>query len=96
MLVDHQGTLQLPAAVTFATVMELLAQGYRLMKPQSPVVIDMSQVSQTDSAALALLIAWCRFAKQHGISLRIQHVPAGLTALMHVTNVDHVLTEFLA
>lgn len=96
MLSLQQGVVYLQEALTFQTVEALLPQGYQMLTTEPRVVFDLSRVKEADSAGLALLIAWCRKAKQSGCQPRFQHIPASLQALMNVTNVQSMLTEFLA
>lgn len=96
MLSLQQGVVYLPQALTFQTVEALLPQGYEILNREPQVIWDLSRVKEADSAGLALLIAWCRKAKQNQWQPRIQHIPASLQALMAITNVRVLLKEFIA
>ena len=61
------------------------------MPAQVAVVIDLSGVTETDSSAVALLLAWCRSANARGQSISLQAVPDGLRRLIAV----YGLTELL-
>ena len=44
-------------------------------------MIDLGEVAQADSAALALLVEWRKFAARQGLRLELRSVPAQLRAL---------------
>ena len=90
------GVVKLPEKLDFHNVEALLPEGCRLMADHGAQVFDLSGVVQADSAGLALLIAWWRFAKKHAAVIHFKHLPETLIALMKVTNVDTVLAECLS
>lgn len=96
MLSIQQGVVYLPKALTFQTAEALLPQGYQVLSAEPRLAFDLSRVTEADSAGLALLIAWCRKAKQNGWQPSVKNIPASMQALMHVTNVQSMLMEFLA
>lgn len=53
--------------------------------------IDLSDVTQADSAALALLIDLCRIAKGREASLRVTGMPAGLKSLAALYDVEGLI-----
>jgi phospholipid transport system transporter-binding protein len=82
MLVENRdGALHLRGPLVFASVGVALTQSLALLPRQGVAVIDMSEVEQADSAALALLIEWRKFAARQGLRLEVQGVPAQLRAL---------------
>lgn len=95
MLSAHNGVVRLEKTLEFTNVEGLLTEGYQLLLASDTLTFDLSGVPQADSAGLALLIAWWRFAKKHGVMIRFSHLPDTLKALMAVTNVDSVLGHCL-
>ncbi|MDY6943616.1 MAG: STAS domain-containing protein [Pseudomonadota bacterium] len=78
--------------LTFATVpsaIEALVDVFP--SASSELVLDLSKVSHSDSAGLALLIEWLRLARDRQVTLRFVGVPAQMTALAQVTRVDQLL-----
>ncbi len=61
------------------------------MLARSEMVIDLSGVTETDSSAVALLLAWCRSARARDQSVTLIAVPDGLHRLIAV----YGLTELL-
>jgi phospholipid transport system transporter-binding protein len=80
--------------MSFASVPDLWEQSRR----KFPVIegdhleIDLNSVSRTDSAGLALLVAWTRWAKSQSKSLRFIHVTPRIKALSVANQLDRLLT----
>lgn len=61
------------------TIMSIMAEGYKFIKSLSrTITFDFSGVIESDSTALALLLAWIRFAKKNGKEILYTHVPTGM------------------
>lgn len=75
----------------FSTVTTLLAPGSAAIEAGRVEVIDLSQVSQSDSSGLALLIEWLAVAKQAKRSLRYDNVPRQIQELAHLSDVEELL-----
>lgn len=80
--------MPLTGELSFATVPALLA---RAEEWQSEAVIDLSAVTQADSAGLAFLLELSRRAKKAGGAVRYTQVPAQLAALIAFFELDSVL-----
>ncbi len=78
---NRDGALHLRGPLVFGSVGAALTQSLALLPRQGVAVIDMSDVAQADSAALALLIEWRKFAARQGLRLELRGVPAQLRAL---------------
>lgn len=50
--------------------------------------VDLAGVSEVDSSAVALLLAWQRGAKKQGRPLQILNLPQGLRSLANVYGVE--------
>jgi phospholipid transport system transporter-binding protein len=53
---------------------------------------DFAATQQTDSAALAMLLAWQRAAKERGVVLQFNNLPAGLKSLAQLYDVASLLS----
>ncbi|MCE1185683.1 lipid asymmetry maintenance protein MlaB [Zoogloea sp.] len=84
------GCLKLSGPLTLAEVGGLLDDG-RAQIAQGLQVLDLSAVTQVDSAALALLLAWLRSAREAGRSLSIVGAPPALQSLASLYDVDSIL-----
>ena len=54
--------------------------------------VDMSEVGELDSSALALLLAWVREARRRDRELAITNLPQGLTTIARLYGVADLLT----
>jgi phospholipid transport system transporter-binding protein len=55
------------------------------------VEIDCQGITSSDSAGLAVLLDWLAVAKAQGRSLSFTHLPAGLTALGRISELNELL-----
>jgi phospholipid transport system transporter-binding protein len=76
----------------FTSVTALLKSGIEAIGNGRAAVIDLSGVSDSDSAGLALLIEWLSIAKAGNRSLRYENIPAQLHQLARLSDVDELLT----
>ncbi len=53
--------------------------------------IDLSALEKSDSATLAVLIAWAARASRQGVTLRYKRVPEGLRNLAKLSSVDQLI-----
>ena len=79
--------------IDFSTVVALQLEGAKWLKDKAPVscTVDLSGVSQCNSAATALLLDWLRIAKGLNKQIRIVQVPQRLRDLMKLAGLEDVL-----
>lgn len=82
--------LRLKGALTMSTVGELVERG-RARAGEGDLRVDLSDVAEADSAALALLLDWLRTAQNAGHGFAIDALPAGLKSLAALYGVDELL-----
>ena len=76
--------------LTLATIARHLADG-RARAAAGPLHVDLSAVTEADSAALALLLDWLRSARAAGHPFSVGGLPAGLRSLAALYGVDELL-----
>lgn len=76
--------------VTLAGVAALLEQG-REQILNGARIVDLAGVTELDSSALAMLIAWLRDARSRDRELAFTGLPEGLTAIARLYGVDGLL-----
>ncbi|MFM0739086.1 STAS domain-containing protein [Paraburkholderia xenovorans] len=54
--------------------------------------VDCAPLTQFDSSALAVLLAWERAAQARGVQFEIVNLPAGLASLAHAYGVDTLIS----
>lgn len=86
-----EGRLELSGTLDFDTVPRLVEEGAAYLTPDAQLVIDLGGVVHTNSAGLAMLVAWLRRARQQGAQLRFAHLPAQMRAAAELTGVIGIL-----
>lgn len=83
-------TLCLSETVTMATFREHDYQNfYQCLQTKQISQIDVSGLTEADSACVALLIAARRFASHQAMTLSFTGIPEGLTMLMDLYGVEN-------
>jgi phospholipid transport system transporter-binding protein len=77
-------------AVTLGNVAALLEEGRRHIA-EGAQTVDLAEVSEMDSALLALLLAWLREARASGRSLSFINLPASLKTIARLYGVDALI-----
>ena len=77
--------------MTFDSVSGLWSESRGLFSAGDRLQIDLSEVSHTDSAGLALLVEWLREATRLGGSLSFSNLPAQLLAIAGASNLERLL-----
>ena len=78
-------------ALRFTTVSALLPVGEAAINAGRAAVIDLAEVTSSDSAGLALLIDWLSVAKSAGRTLRFENIPSQLQQLARLSEVEELL-----
>ena len=83
---------QLPCAVHFDNLGELRQAGESYLDDQAEnAVFDLSPLEDCNSAAVALLMAWLRYAHAHGVSVVYAHAPVDLVNIIEVVGLTGTL-----
>ncbi len=77
-------------ALTLANVAAALSEGNAAIG-EGVRTVDLAEVGELDSSALALLLAWLREAKRQNRSLVFANLPQGLTAIARLYGVAELL-----
>ncbi len=83
-------SLILEGAVTLDTVPGLIGAAEEHLR-QGARVIDFRNVTEVDSAAVALAIEWLRKASESGTGLRLGNLPAAMQNLAKLYGVSELL-----
>jgi phospholipid transport system transporter-binding protein len=84
-------TFETGATLTHASAKAALAAGLARIG-SGATAVDCASLTQFDSSALAVLLAWQRAASTRGTPLVIVNLPAGLSSLAQAYGVDTLLT----
>lgn len=87
--------LALSGELGFSTVMDVLEEGRRAIAsaPTAGTVLDLSGVTKSDSAGLALVVDWLRAARARGVTLAVEAAPAQLADIARVSGLESLLSR---
>ena len=86
------GLITVKGPVTFVTAGTLLASGKALFTGQAAVTVNLHEVTNVDSAGLALLLEWLRQARAERRTVTFQGIPDKLFAIARLSGVEALLT----
>jgi phospholipid transport system transporter-binding protein len=86
------GRFAIAGDLSFATVPVLWNQSQQPFATAADAIdIDLATAGRADSAGLALLVAWTRWARESDKSIRFLNAPAQIIKLAEVNNLDGLL-----
>ncbi|HEY1772748.1 MAG TPA: STAS domain-containing protein [Gammaproteobacteria bacterium] len=85
------GRFKLTGHLGFDTAHYALHHSRSLFADHKRIQLDLSGVSSTDSAGLALLVEWTGWARREKRKLTLTHVPKQAMALAKISEVDELL-----
>lgn len=86
------GRFRLAGCFGFETAARVLERGDALFRAHPDVELDLSGVSDADSAGLAVLLAWIERARRRGHTLRYVGIPSQLAGIARITDVEPLLS----
>lgn len=90
MIRREEGRIVLSGPLTLANVAQVLEEGRRHLA-DGAATVDLSEVSELDSSALALLLAWMREAKAAGRAIAFANLPESLQTIARLYGVQDLL-----
>jgi phospholipid transport system transporter-binding protein len=76
----------------FQSAARALKAGLALLPRAGTCTIDLSKVTEADSAGLAVLVEWLATARARQSQLRYEAIPAQLLAIARTSDLDELLT----
>ncbi|OQK17118.1 hypothetical protein AU255_04245 [Methyloprofundus sedimenti] len=76
--------------LTFSTIDKTTMKVLNFQQSASIINIDLKQLGKIDSAGLALLIEWIKFARSYQTELRFENIPAQLSALAKLSDISEI------
>lgn len=83
--------LRVSGDLTLDAVPDYLKQSEALFSELAALRIDLSAVTRSDSAGLALLIRWMREAQAMDKTIVFEHMPAQMLAMAEASSLDTIL-----
>ena len=87
------GQFLLSGEMTFANVGEILGMSLEKFNEHDRIVVDLSGVTDTDSAGLALLLEWITWANHNIHEIQFLKIPEKIDAIAKTTEVDGLLSR---
>lgn len=88
---EMTGLLHVSGELTFATVNDILEPAQTLFESIGELNIDLTGVTRSDSAGLAVLIDWMRTAKTSNKKIVFYNVPAQILEIANASGLDELL-----
>ena len=85
------GRMQLSGVLDLDSVPELLSAIEALNYDAAAVTVDLRGVERSDSAGVALLVAWMRKARQAQRDIRFLNMPSQMLNIARVSGLDAIL-----
>jgi phospholipid transport system transporter-binding protein len=93
LLDNGDGNFSLKGEMNFATAGDILRDSEQPFEKHTRIEVNLSGVTDTDSAGLALLLEWITWANHTVREIRFTGVPAIIDAIARTTEVDNLLTK---
>jgi phospholipid transport system transporter-binding protein len=87
------GRLEAQGAMCFDGAARALKAGLDLIPRGQPCTIDLSRVTEADSAGLAVLVEWLATARKRQSLIRYECIPAQILAVARISDLDDLLTD---
>jgi len=85
------GQFLLSGDMTFRTAGQILRDSESMFEDHTRIEVDLSGVTKTDSAGLALLLEWITWANHTVREIRFDQMPEKIDAIAKTTEVDDLL-----
>jgi len=87
------GRLQASGVLGYVTAGRALPAGLALIPRGATCTIDLSRVTEADSAGLAVLVEWLATAKSRGTVIRYEGIPPQILAVARISELESLLTD---
>ncbi len=77
--------------LNFSTVPDLQKKSELLFEDEKTLDIDLSGITGSNSAGLALLIEWIRYSKKQNKPISLHHIPEQLMSIAKVSGVSAII-----
>ncbi len=94
-IVAVQDRLMVSGDLNFSTVPLLWQQSLPLLAVSPALYFDFTKITSSNSAGLALLIEWLKYAKKSQKNVKFNNMPAQLKSIIEAAGVHDFLDAFL-
>jgi phospholipid transport system transporter-binding protein len=86
------GRLEASGELGYASAAQALQAGLALIPYGGICTVDLSRVTEADSAGLGVLVEWLATAKSRGSEIRYECIPAQILAVARISDLESLLT----
>ena len=87
------GRLEARGAMSYDSAAQALRAGLELMPHGQPCTVDLSRVTEADSAGLAVLVEWLATARKRGTAIHYEGIRAQILAVARISDLEDLLTD---
>ena len=87
-----QNSFLVEGSINFDTAVSLWTTSLPLLKNSKELLFDFSNVIKANSAALALLLEWIKYARDEQKKIVFQHLPSQLISVATVAGISQFLS----
>jgi len=87
------GNFAVSGDMTFETAEKILRASENLFDEHTQIEVDLSEITASDSAGLALLLEWVTWANHSVREIRFTKMPEKILAIARTTEVEGLLTR---
>lgn len=91
MEISENGEVKLKGVLDFNTVLSIENSAKKLFKQTNPIIVDLKEITYSDSSGLALLSEWTRKAHKESLAISFKNMPQQMVDIARVTGVDQLL-----
>jgi phospholipid transport system transporter-binding protein len=92
-IAENKGILLVSGELNFDTVSDLLNNSLPLLAKHPQLFIDLSQVTTVNSASLALLLEWLKYAKRNNKPIIFKGISTQLRSIADIAGVTEMFCE---
>lgn len=86
----EKGVFVIEGDLTFAAIDKDTLKSLDFLTASKTITLDLSQVVITDSAGLALIIEWLKYARNKRIQIRVNNIPEQLRKIAKLSGLDKI------
>ncbi len=90
-IVQQNGRLIVSGDLNFSTVVELWRESLSLFSSLSTLDFDLSNIHSSNSAGVALIIEWIKYAKNKNKVITFLNVPQQLESIISAAGIKKIL-----
>ena len=89
----QNNSLVITGELNFATAVSLWNASQPLIKSHSDLHFDFSKVTTSNSAGLAVILEWIKYARRANKTIHFSHIPAQLHSIIAVADIENLISD---